>query len=287
MKEDNLAYDLKHLSATDITPVNDAADIKTATQENVQLLVSQLFQLPREQTDVGPIVRLDKLEFVEQLPRMMPLPKPKLKSRWQKFAEERGIENKKRSRLVWDEASKDWVARWGANSVKHKAEKQDWLIEVPLNSSEDPFEKKRLAQQLVKAKQKLREAKNKLDHSGKQLPAGVNSSLVEGKKRKKETLDEVLKRAQVSSGSVGRFDRRIESEKVMDQGKKKKLLSSNISEEKNQALKIMNGVLKGQSSSAGASANRKVVQISRGKPTGHSSKGDARKSKQANRKKVR
>lgn len=283
MKEDNLAYDLRHLLAVDITPVSESTDLRKHTEENAQLLVSQIFQLPREQTDIGPIVRLDKLEFVEQLPRMMPLPKPKVKSRWDKFAEERGIEKKKRSRLVWDEASKDWVPRWGANSAKNRAEKKDWLVEVPLNSTEDPFEKKRLAQQLVKAKQKLREARNKLEMSGEKLPAGVNSSLVTGGKRNKDTLNEVLKRAQVSSGSVGRFDKRIESEKVMDQGKKKKLLSSNMGEEKNQAMKIMNSVLKG--TTAASTSSKKVVQI--GRPKAMKSKGDMKKMKQMNRKKIR
>jgi regulator of ribosome biosynthesis len=269
--------------ATDITLVSESTDVSKHSTENVQLLVSQIFQLPREQSDVGPIVRLDKLEFTEQLPRMMPLPKPKVKTRWDRFAEERGIEKKKRSRLVWDETSKDWVPRWGANSAKHRAEKQNWVVEVPLNSNEDPFEKKRLADQLVKAKQKLREAKNKLDHTGKSLPAGVNSSLVAGGKRSKDTINEVLKRAQVSSGSVGKFDRRVESEKVMDQGKKKKLLSSNMGEEKNQAMKIMNSVLKG--TTASSASNKKVVQIGQSKTM--RSKGDIKKMKQANRKKVR
>lgn len=282
MKEDNLAYDLKHLMATDITPIGDSADIKTVSQENVQLLVSQIFQMPRDNTDVGPVVKLDKLEFIEQMPRMMPLPKPKVKSRWDRFAEERGIDKKKRSRLVWDEASKDWVPRWGANSIKHKADKQDWVVEVPLNSSEDPFEKKRLAGQLDKAKQRLREARNKLEHSNEKMPAGVNSTFVEGKKRTKETLDEVLKRAQSSSGSAGRFDKRIESEKVMDQGKRKKLLSSNPGEEKSQAMKIMNNVLKGVSTSTSIS---KVVPI--GRPKNPMNKRDSQKMKQSNRKKVR
>ena len=283
MKEDNLAYDLRHMLACDITPVTSGSDLKSLTTENVQLLVSQIFQLPRENTDVGPVVRLDKLEFVDQMPRMMPLPKPKVKSRWAKFAEERGVDKKKRSRLVWDEASKDWVPRWGAHSIKHKAEKQDWLIEVPANSSEDPFEKKRVAAQLVSAKQKLREARNKVELTGERLPAGVNASLVEGKKRGKETLDEVLKRAQMSSGSAGKFDRRIQNEKVIkEQGKKKTLLSSNTAREKEQSLKIMNSVLKGTTSIA---SDRRVVPI--GAPKPGKTKNDIRKSKQTNRKKVR
>ena len=282
MKEDNLAYDLRNLAATDISPINNAQDIKEVSTENIQLLISQIFKLPREQTDVGPVVRLDKLEFVEQTPRMMPLPKPKIKSRWDKFADERGIAKSKRSRLVWDETSKDWVPRWGAKSAKHRADKQDWLVEVPLNSSEDPFEKKQLAKQLVSAKQKLREARNKMETRGERLPAGVNSSLVEGKKRGKDTLDEVLRRAQVSSGSVGKFDRRIETEKVMNQGKKKKLLSGKLGEERSQALKIMNSVLKGTSTGGAA---KKVVAI--GQAKAGKTRVDAKKMKQTNRKKVR
>ena len=267
--------------AVDISPINPSDDVKQVSMENVQLLVNQIFQMPREQTDIGPVVRLDKLEFSEQIPRMMPLPKPKVKSRWQKFAEERGITKQKRSRLVWDEASKDWVPRWGANSIKHKADKQDWVVEVPMNSSEEPFEKKRVAAQLDKAKQKLREARNRVETTGSKLPAGVNASLVEGKKRSKETINEVLKRAQVSSGSAGKFDRRIEHEKVIDQGKRKKLLSSNAAEEKFQSLKIMNSVLKGTNSGS----DRKVVQIGASKQAW--TRKDVKKVKLANRKKVR
>jgi regulator of ribosome biosynthesis len=279
--KDNVAFDLKHMMACDIAPVSPESDIQALTTENVQLLVNEIFQLPREKTDVGPVVRLDKLEFLEQLPRMRPLPKPKHKSKWERFAEERGISKKKRSRLVYDEASKDWVPRWGANSIKHKADKQDWVMEVPLKSNEDPFEKKRIAAQLEKAKQKLREAKNKVYASGEVLPAGVNETLVSGKKRSKDAINEVLRRAQVSSGSAGKFDRRIESEKVIDQGKRKKLLSGNMSEEKTQSLKIMNSVLKG----ASANIDRKVIPI--GAPKKGMTQEAIRRMKQTNRKKVR
>jgi regulator of ribosome biosynthesis len=279
--KDNVAFDLKHMMACDIAPVSPESDIQALTTENVQLLVNEIFQLPREKTDVGPVVRLDKLEFLEQLPRMRPLPKPKHKSKWERFAEERGISKKKRSRLVYDKASKDWVPRWGANSIKHKADKQDWVMEVPLKSNEDPFEKKRIAAQLEKAKQKLREAKNKVYASGEVLPAGVNETLVSGKKRSKDAINEVLRRAQVSSGSAGKFDRRIESEKVIDQGKRKKLLSGNMSEEKTQSLKIMNSVLKG----ASANIDRKVIPI--GAPKKGMTQEAIRRMKQTNRKKVR
>jgi hypothetical protein len=81
---------------------------------------------------------------------------------------------------------------------------------------------------------------------------------------------------------VGKFDRRIENEKVIDQGKRKKLLSSNTKEEKSQALKIMNSVLKG---TAVSGTDRKVVQIGAAKQAW--TRKDHKKVKLANRKKVR
>ncbi len=32
--------------------------------------------------------------------------------------------------MVYDEITQDWVPRYGANSVKHIAEKANWVIEV-------------------------------------------------------------------------------------------------------------------------------------------------------------
>ena len=53
------------------------------------------------------------------LPRAMPLPKAKALSKWDKFRLEKGISpRKKRSRLVFDPATKDWAPRWGYKSAK-------------------------------------------------------------------------------------------------------------------------------------------------------------------------
>jgi hypothetical protein len=56
-----------------------------------------------------------------------------------------------------------------------------------------------------------------------------------------------------------------------------------MGEEKNQAMKIMNSVLKG--TTASSASNKKVVQIGQSKTM--RSKGDIKKMKQTNRKKVR
>lgn len=48
---------------------------------------------------------------------MRPLPPPKKETRWEKFAKEKGIQNRKRARMVWDEAAQEWRPRWGYKSA--------------------------------------------------------------------------------------------------------------------------------------------------------------------------
>lgn len=111
-----------------------------------------------------------------KLPRSKPLPKEKAKTRWEKFAEERGIQKKKRSRLVYDDISKDWVPRWGYKSIKHRQAAMDVIREVKGNATdaeanENPWEKDRAEKKLTQAKQKMREMRNKVEAAGFKLEA--------------------------------------------------------------------------------------------------------------------
>ncbi len=80
-------------------------------------------------------------------PRQKPVPKEKAKTKWEKFREEKGLPaRKKRSRLVFDPITNDWVPRWGPNSKKKIEAKHEWLLEdKPSNieSGIDPFTQKR------------------------------------------------------------------------------------------------------------------------------------------------
>merc|ERR1719498_1417370 len=109
------------------------------TTKTTESLVHALFQ-PNETTEDAVSVILPQKE-VEVCPREKPLPKEKAKTRWEKFAEEKGIEKRKRSRMVWDENIKDWAPRHGFKSVKRNAESREWLIEAKPGDdpSEDPF----------------------------------------------------------------------------------------------------------------------------------------------------
>lgn len=66
-------------------------------------------------------------------------------TKWEKFRLERGLPaRKKRSRLVFDPITNDWVPRWGANSVKKIEEKHNWLmVDKPSDDKTDPFTRKK------------------------------------------------------------------------------------------------------------------------------------------------
>ena len=71
----------------------------------------------------------------------------------------------KRSRMVYDEITKDWVPRYGAGSVKKIADKYNWLMEEKAKHREaglDPFTYAKNEKKLAKEKQDLRELKNKI-----------------------------------------------------------------------------------------------------------------------------
>lgn len=53
------------------------------------------------------------------VPREKPIPKEKPLTKWEKFRLERGMPaRQKRSRLVFDPVTNDWLPRWGHKSAK-------------------------------------------------------------------------------------------------------------------------------------------------------------------------
>ena len=80
-----------------------------------------------------------------------------------------GIRKQKRGRMVYDEIKQDWVPRWGYKSVKKNAEAAQWLIEhkdTDKNLESDPFSKQKSEKNLLLAKQKMRELRNKVEGAG-------------------------------------------------------------------------------------------------------------------------
>lgn len=94
-----------------------------------------MFELNKQQKleaggEDGEILEYTKSKYTVELPmpnvvlpREKPIPKPKPLTKWEKFRLEKGITEKaKRSRMVYDPITKDWVPRFGLGSVKKIAE---------------------------------------------------------------------------------------------------------------------------------------------------------------------
>lgn len=86
----------------------------------------------------------------------------KQKTRWEQFAASKGIQKKKRSRMVFDEAKGDWVPRWGARSIKKNQDKANWAIALKKHDKDDvdPFLKKGLDRELKNERENLKKLKN-------------------------------------------------------------------------------------------------------------------------------
>jgi hypothetical protein len=87
--------------------LQDSADaIKSIASRLTQCLINRVFSLPSTPLPGGKLVQLP--EPLMRLPRGKPIPKPKPLTKWEKFAKEKGIVKKKRSKLAFDEATQDW-----------------------------------------------------------------------------------------------------------------------------------------------------------------------------------
>ena len=85
-----------------------------------QSLANKLFSLSAEPVRGGRLARLPPP--VTMLPREKPLPKQKPMTKWQKFAQEKGITKRKRSKTEYDELSGEWKRRHGYERANDEAD---------------------------------------------------------------------------------------------------------------------------------------------------------------------
>jgi Ribosome biogenesis regulatory protein (RRS1) len=194
----NKQCDLGALLFEDCQSFADKSDkeVLDATRKNFCALFKELFELKKTQRvksggDDHEILEYTKALYSVDLPepkvvvpRAKALPKEKPKTKWEKFREERGLPaRKKRSRLVFDEITKDWVPRWGPNSKKKIEGKHEWLLvdNKGLAEGTDPFTIKRQEKKLELEKENMKRLKNDLyalkETHGKKSIKGVTEIL--------------------------------------------------------------------------------------------------------------
>ncbi|GLD98817.1 hypothetical protein PINS_up007535 [Pythium insidiosum] len=255
-KEDDLTYDLGNLAAFDTHPFEykNEKELALHARENVQLLINHIFDLPREMSDMGPMAQLPAPELT--IPREKPLPKPKVETKWEKFAKDKGIQKRKKGRMVFDEATGEWAPAWGYKRAGDDL--KDWAIEVKEGETEDPWTKRKQAKRArveKNVKQQLNNLKNgrgKQTNGSAKAPAGIPVELmstddVKAKQRGKDGTMKTLQKVQFSTASMGKFDKMREGEMERKQkGKRNKFLPLTGAEDKEKersmsALKLVLG----------------------------------------------
>ncbi|GFR80599.1 ribosome biogenesis regulatory-like protein [Elysia marginata] len=199
------------------------------TRDATQVLFNSLWKLPESKT---------------WLPREKPVPKKKAPTKWEEYAKGKGILNKKKSRMVWDEQSQQYKPRWGYNRANDDT--KDWVIEVPDNADpyEDQFEKRKTAKKERVAKNELQRLRNIARTQKKKVP-GIGLAPTE--QPSKDHLSKALAVAHKSTASIGKFTDRLPKEKPSKfTGKKRKFEPSigNLGTEKEKQLKVLDSVSK-------------------------------------------
>ncbi|GIQ81375.1 ribosomal biogenesis regulatory protein [Kipferlia bialata] len=153
-RTDDLDYDIGNLIAYDSHPLlrkkgeSMEDSLNASSLELGQFLLSKLIALPAVPTPIGVTVRIP---VSNALPREKPVPRAKPKSRWEEFAQEKGIQrDRKRERQVYDEKSGEWKERWGKNRRTDNTQEFDPVIvaKAGVNDFEgapDPFQAERKA----------------------------------------------------------------------------------------------------------------------------------------------
>ncbi|KDD76151.1 ribosome biogenesis regulatory protein [Helicosporidium sp. ATCC 50920] len=238
--EGHLEYDLGNLLVEDPSPLDHAsmasegeAACQSLATRMFQSLLRRLFGLPSETVPQGRVVELPHPRSA--LPREKPLPTPRPKTKWEEFAERKGIVKRKRSSLVLDENTDEYKRRHGykrANDASDVPIIEASAADLP---GEDPFQRlKREKKQRVAKNQKQQEAN--LKAAAKQgrhaLPPTVRLAATlrddgkrgptERRKDAKDDLKAASRQAAVSTASLGKFDKVLRGENMSN----RKLASS-------------------------------------------------------------
>ncbi|KAG8908181.1 transcription initiation factor IIB [Tulasnella sp. 403] len=232
-KDIPLQVDPGLLTVVDSNPIDQEsystdreAHLQALARDGVQVLLAEIFALPSKSSVHGPLALLPKPST--RLPRAKPLPKPKLLTKWQKFANARGIQHRKRDKKVWDESKQEWVNRWGRDGKNKEKEKQ-WLHVVPSNAVDDYNPAK-----AAKDQRKERVAKNLLAQQ-KNLAHNIRA---QGEPRKRE-IERTLAQTRVSTASIGKFDRKLDGEKKPRGVKRKFAPNETTSSERDSSMAMI------------------------------------------------
>eukprot|EP00123_Amoebidium_parasiticum_P014923 comp22702_c2_seq1/m.35224 comp22702_c2_seq1/g.35224 ORF comp22702_c2_seq1/g.35224 comp22702_c2_seq1/m.35224 type:complete len:311 (-) comp22702_c2_seq1:80-1012(-) len=286
--KDPLTYDLGNLAAFDTAPLDNKlmkadteAYLKALSRDNCQLLINQIWQLPVERREDAYVCELPAP--TTHLPREKPIPQPKAQTKWEKFAEAKGIQKRKKSRMVFDEERQDWAPRWGYNRAND--ETKDWIKVLPDNKEQDPYEDM-YAKALAAKKERIN--KNARQQQRNMQAAGTAPKPVAVQAQKKANIEKKIVETKSSTASIGRFDQQLKNEpklKGVSKGKKRQYepvapSRDQRGDEKAKAMRLMEKVLSKDTSIIDTNkAANKALQGQQKKAAAAKKQGGKRKGK--------
>ncbi|CAG8549095.1 3358_t:CDS:2 [Ambispora gerdemannii] len=252
-------YDTNTLDDQKLKSKNIDEYLKEYTRDGAQLLINELFKLPVSVEDAGVFAQLPDVTTV--LPREKPIPKAKPLTRWEKFAKVKGIQKRKKDKLIYDDEKGEWVPRWGYKGSNDDGA-NDWLI--PVSNNDDPYEdlfakrregkKQRIEKNNSRHQRNLEEAatqQNKNTTTNPRIVATPNQRSV-----RKAELNKQVAISKLATASIGKFDKPLEGEPKM-KGVKRKFepTIADFKKEKESNLSILKRVVGQGSKSDGGILN--------------------------------
>ena len=291
-KRENICFDTRRLVIIDSNNILNSKNNEKELTETIMInkakqnyidFASSLFdilnkQQGEEKEDLDYDKAPDELTLPENiitLPRSLPIPIPKPPTKWEKYKMEKGITQRKRSRMVYSEEVGDWVPRWGKGSIKHIQDSMNWVMEDK-EEGVNPFEQKSNEKQLAKAKQMKRQIKNEefakkylaekkgnsnqinnngndnnsepKQHISKKMRKAFKAQKeIQRLNEDKKNLGKRLEQVQKSTRSMGNFDKKLKNEKEINLLKKKRVSKDILidkSKEKSRDQRILDNILK-------------------------------------------
>ncbi|KAG0150365.1 hypothetical protein CROQUDRAFT_38483 [Cronartium quercuum f. sp. fusiforme G11] len=235
--------DVGLLAAFDPNPIdspeyntNREEYLQSTARDAVQTLINALFSLPTVSTNDGVLATLPASGPSTILPRAKPLPKPAPLTKWQKFANDKGIAPKaQRDKVVFDEEKQEWVNKWGWKG-KNKDEETAWIREVKAGEADEEGGLERNKGKRARKERTLKNEKQRLKNVQRAnaeiaktttttilATANRSSTTISNKadarlaKREEQAsrkgeLQGLIQSTKKSTASLGKFDKKFASE---------------------------------------------------------------------------
>ncbi|VDK75607.1 unnamed protein product [Litomosoides sigmodontis] len=210
-----LIVDNDPLTDEDSASKPNEEELSARIRDNAQFLFNKIWELERKRIDEAICAKLPAPIY--RIPREKPIPSVRQLTKWEQYAQQKGIRKKKKDRKIFDEQTQEWKERYGYKSAKH-SDAKDWLIEISDNKDPmvDYFAEREKAKRENVDKNEMQRLRNiarmKGISSANSVPLGIGVDL---KDRSRHELVNQINRARYSTASHGAFQPTIKNEKKM------------------------------------------------------------------------